>query len=428
MEQVPLDAIIVRDRCREDMGDIEPLAASIAAIGLLHPIVVTKDTHLVAGERRLAAVRKLGWSEVSVNRVETLTEAVDLIRAEGDENGHRKPYTPSEAVRQGRRMEEALRPAAEARREATQAKPGEQIGHHIGGAKFAPPKRDGFGRPIGEAEMTPPAKPEPKTRDAVGSAVGMSGFNYQKAKAVVEAAEVDPEQYGELVDRMNKTGKVDAAYKVVKQIEKAAERAEQAKQIDLDPALILGDFRTVGANIAEDSIDLVFTDPPYDEEAVQLYRDLGVFAARVLKPGGLCIAYSGHAHLPSVMAALAESLEYAWTLAIRHTGGELRFRKFNIRNAWKPLVMLYKPPLDLWWDWFSDITTGGKEKDEHEWQQAEAEAAHYIAALCPAGGVVVDPFSGGGTTLVAAKRLGLRYIGFEVDESAYNAAQVRLAK
>lgn len=73
------------------------------------------------------------------------------------------------------------------------------------------------------------------------------------------------------------------------------------------------------------------------------------------------------------------------------------------------------------------MTTGGKEKEDHAWQQAEAEAAHYIDALCPAGGLVVDPFAGGATTLVAARDLGLRYIGFEIEQDAYNAAQVRLA-
>lgn len=414
--------IIVKDRSRKDLGDLSALATSIDEIGLLHPPVVTAGLVLVAGERRLEAIKILGWDELPVNVARNLAEATQLLQAERDENTCRKDLSPSEAVAIGERIESVLRPQAEARREATQGRPLKT------GGNFPPVSRDGFGNPIPDPvqQPTPPPAP-PKTRDAVGASVGMSGKTYEKAKAVVQAAQEDPEKYGKLAENMDKSGKVDRAYKAVKQVQKAEQRAEQAAQITVDQALIFGDFRIVGADLQDECADLVFTDPPYDEDAVQLYRDLGVFAARVLKPGGLCLAYSGHAHLPQVMNALAESLSYAWTCAIRHTGGELRFRKYNIRNGWKPVVMYYKEPLDLWWDWFSDMTTGGKEKEDHAWQQAEAEAAHYIDALCPAGGLVVDPFAGGATTLVAARDLGLRYIGFEIEQDAYNAAQVRLA-
>jgi 16S rRNA G966 N2-methylase RsmD len=356
----------------------------------------------VAGQRRLEAVKILGWVEVPVSVAETLQEATSLLQAERDENTCRKDLLPSETVALGAMLEDVFRPAAKAREKA--------------GVSVETDPVESFHR----VETG-------KTRDQVGAAVGVSGKTYEKAKAVVKAAEKNPEKFGRLAENMDKSGKVDRAYKAVKQVQKAQERAEEVKQVDLDPGLLFGDFRTEGAILQDGCADLVFTDPPYDEDAVQLYRDLGVFALRVLKPGGVCIAYSGHAHLPQVMNALAENLEYAWTCAIRHTGGELRFRKYNIRNGWKPLVMFYKPPLDLWWDWFSDMTSGGREKDAHDWQQAESEAAHYIEALTPAGGLVVDPFAGGATTLLASRKLGLRYIGFEVAEDAYNAAQVRLA-
>lgn len=40
--------------------------------------------------------------------------------------------------------------------------------------------------------------------------------------------------------------------------------------------------------------------------------------------------------------------------------------------------------------------------------------------------VVLDPFAGSGTTCVAAKELGLDYIGFEINEKYYQIAQDRL--
>ena len=42
------------------------------------------------------------------------------------------------------------------------------------------------------------------------------------------------------------------------------------------------------------------------------------------------------------------------------------------------------------------------------------------------GDVILDPFVGSGTTCVAAKRLGRKYIGFEINEKYYKIAKDRL--
>jgi ParB family chromosome partitioning protein len=65
----PIAEIIVGDRHRKDLGDIEGLAASIEDIGLLHPIIVDQDGQLLAGGRRLVACKLLGWSEIPVTVV-----------------------------------------------------------------------------------------------------------------------------------------------------------------------------------------------------------------------------------------------------------------------------------------------------------------------------------------------------------------------
>lgn len=42
------------------------------------------------------------------------------------------------------------------------------------------------------------------------------------------------------------------------------------------------------------------------------------------------------------------------------------------------------------------------------------------------GDIVLDPFMGSGTTCVAAKELGRKYIGFEINEKYFNIAKDRL--
>lgn len=66
MSELPLDDIKIGPRVRRDLGDIGPLATSIADIGLLHPIVVTQHGQLLAGQRRLEACKSLGWETIPV--------------------------------------------------------------------------------------------------------------------------------------------------------------------------------------------------------------------------------------------------------------------------------------------------------------------------------------------------------------------------
>jgi ParB family chromosome partitioning protein len=101
--EVPVDAINVGERRRQDMGDIEGLANGIKRVGLLEPIIVdrckgVKGYRLVAGERRLLAVQSLEWETIpAVLRAELTEEQVREIEIEENEN--RKSFTEQERRR-----------------------------------------------------------------------------------------------------------------------------------------------------------------------------------------------------------------------------------------------------------------------------------------------------------------------------------------
>jgi ParB/RepB/Spo0J family partition protein len=60
VQEIPLAKIKVKDRAREDKGDIESLAALIKEHGLIQPITVDGNFQLIAGERRYLAHRLIG--------------------------------------------------------------------------------------------------------------------------------------------------------------------------------------------------------------------------------------------------------------------------------------------------------------------------------------------------------------------------------
>lgn len=100
---VPISRIVVDDQARKEFSGIEDLARSIEQNGLINPLSVDKDCHLVAGERRLRALKLLGREEVPVIVVPAQKRrAIQLA-----ENADRKGLTASEleAARRAREAE-----------------------------------------------------------------------------------------------------------------------------------------------------------------------------------------------------------------------------------------------------------------------------------------------------------------------------------
>lgn len=89
----PVDAITIPpDRQRKENLSVEDLIPSIRDRGLINPIVITREGVLVAGERRLTAVRALGWDKITVQFTDELNE-IQLHLIELEENVKRKNLT-----------------------------------------------------------------------------------------------------------------------------------------------------------------------------------------------------------------------------------------------------------------------------------------------------------------------------------------------
>src|SRR5581483_9300277 len=167
------------NRHRKQLKNLPSLARSIDNRGLLHPLPITPDNLLIAGERRLNAwpiTEKYCTHPIPV-RVLTIDS---VIAGEWDENAEREPFTPEEKVEIRRELERQFAKGAQARQRA--------------GVKAEPVQKG-------------------RAADLAARAAGADRKTLDKAAAVVDAAKSGDQRFVKLKDEMNKTGKVNGPFK-----------------------------------------------------------------------------------------------------------------------------------------------------------------------------------------------------------------------
>ena len=107
--QIDVDEIRISNRARRDVGNLSVLMESMRKHGQLCPIIVNRDRELIAGYRRLAAARQLGWHSIAALIVDQEHEA-DRLELELEENIQRKQLTFAEISDGFSRLERLRRP------------------------------------------------------------------------------------------------------------------------------------------------------------------------------------------------------------------------------------------------------------------------------------------------------------------------------
>ena len=209
--------IKIGQRIRKDVGDIESLVSSIKEIGLIHPITILGDGTLSSGYRRLLALEKLGRTELKEGEYKIFPLNVEL-----EENLIRKEFTLQERV-------EAFQIIYE--REKTKAKERQK---QVAG-------KDKEGKPVFTCVELPTSE-KGKARDKTAKFTGLAFQTYEKVKKVLESNDQ------KLVSEINRTGKVEGAWRKLKQ-------KEDEKRI---PAFPAGNF------------NIILADPPWQYSIINV--------------------------------------------------------------------------------------------------------------------------------------------------------------
>jgi ParB-like chromosome segregation protein Spo0J len=261
---------------------------------------------------------------------------------------------------------------------------------------------------------------------AAAKSAGLSTATYKRARTVLQKG--TEEQKCKL-----KSGKssVNKEYNIIRRKEKREELIKNAQNFELPLQsdkykLICGDFRVVSAEIPDNSVDLILTDPPYGEEYRPLYKELALLAKRVLKPRGSIISLYGDRLRREFVEYLerdARLIENC-SLHVKVRGPFSRDYEKGIVRKQKPMLRYYKGPKiadtgELLEDLIESETP---DKELDDWQQSSVESEKIILRRTVENQVVFDPMMGTGTNGTAALTLNRRFIGIEIKEETYKKA------
>jgi site-specific DNA-methyltransferase (adenine-specific) len=200
-----------------------------------------------------------------------------------------------------------------------------------------------------------------------------------------------------------------------------------------------GDARDVLPELVP-QVDLLLTDPPYANisadgvrQGVRVVRQALFAAAPLLAPDAHLLVFCHWQSWPDFYDAVSSYAKMRNALIwYKNAGGQGNVRTDYFRDY---EVILYgtRGTRELGGQGsYSAVLSGfarpGTGDRLHPTQKPEKLLRHLIGRHCPPTGIVLDPFMGSGSTLLAAKNGGCRAIGVEIEERYCEVAAKRCAQ
>ena len=201
-------------------------------------------------------------------------------------------------------------------------------------------------------------------------------------------------------------------------------------------------------------IDLIFADPPYflsdggksihsgkvvsvnkgDWDDKSKYNNHLQFTKEWLQQSYRVLRYGGSIWISGTIHNIFDLKNYLDEIGFKIYKNKLKFSYELIIWAKKDgkHTFNYQDMFDINGEEMQDVWTipavqmSEKKFGYHPTQKPEALLERIIKACSNVGDIVLDPFSGSGTTCYVAKRLNRKYIGIEKDKEFFNISKRRI--
>ncbi len=234
----------------------------------------------------------------------------------------------------------------------------------------------------------------------------------------------------------------------------------------IEPDIITGDALEELKKLADNSVDLVIADPPYNlgknygnnidkrtfEDYLAFSRNWLTETKRILKPTGSVYVFMGFRFISYLYSIFEQELQmhfngwitWHYTQGIGRTKGFsprhddiLLFTKtdnfkFNLDSVRVPQKyfrernnMRGANPGDVWE--FSHVHYCNSNRQNHPTQKPEGVIERMVLASSDENDFVVDPFAGSGTTLRVCQQTNRRCLGIEINPTFVSMIQTRLS-
>ncbi len=257
------------------------------------------------------------------------------------------------------------------------------------------------------------------TREALAEKAGVSHGTYDKGKKILQNL---PEG---IIDKLKTGGTtINKEYQKLQKDEKKEERHQEIRktQINLPDKVMLYNKPFQDVPLIDGSVSLIFTDPPYHDKFLHLFKDLAIQAAKVLRDGGSLVTYVGQGNIGKIINMMEEQgLKFWWPLSIRNSGPSASVFGKKILVGSKIMLWFVKGKYEG--EFVTDtLQSEFQGKELHEWAQSSVESDYYIKYMTIENEIIYDPFLGQGTFGVSAITQNRQFIGCEISKEHFDTA------